>query len=317
MPQELVQNLIKGDKRVAAKLITLAEDRSPKINQIIKEINPYTGKAHIIGITGFAGVGKSCLVSQLIGEYRRRGKKVSVIAVDPNSPFTGGAILGDRIRMQSHTLDPKVFIRSMGTRGSLGGLAKATKDAIKILDAYGSDIIIVETAGVGQAEVDIIHHSHTTVVILMPGMGDEIQAIKAGITEIGDIYVINKADKEGAEETLMELREALKLSPKKREWIPPIVKTIAIKGVGIAELADKIDEHFKYLHESGEISERLRRITEAEIRDIIKEMIENKYNDKLDNPKIRKLIELTSNRELTPYDAALKILQRLCLEEVL
>ncbi len=243
----LVERLRAGDVRALARAISTVENRTAEAVPLLKELFPYTGKARIIGLTGSPGAGKSTLVDHLAREYRKRGQTVGVIAIDPTSPYTGGAILGDRIRMQSNQMDPGVYIRSMATRGSLGGLARATADVTTVLDASGRDIILIETVGVGQDEVDIVRLADVTVVILVPGMGDDVQTIKAGIMEIADIFVINKSDREGAERVEREIRALQSISTRADTWVPPVVKTIATEGKGIAELAAAIDNYEAYL----------------------------------------------------------------------
>ncbi|MCW3985453.1 MAG: methylmalonyl Co-A mutase-associated GTPase MeaB [Candidatus Bathyarchaeota archaeon] len=268
--QHLVDAVLKGDRRTVARVITLIENNTLEAKKIVSLLYPHTGKARIIGMTGPGGAGKSTLVEKLVRELRQRGKTVGVVAVDPTSPFSGGAFLGDRIRMQDLSTDQGVFIRSMATRNNPGALAKATKDAVHVLDAAGKNVIIVETAGAGQSEVDIIKVAQTVVVVLTPGFGDEIQAIKAGIMEIGDIFVINKADRENANKAVTDIQTMLELGNKRGKWTPAIIKTIAITGEGTAQLLDKIDEHREYL-EKGEADLRQKRIVETELVDAIRQ----------------------------------------------
>ena len=243
----LVDRLRSGDARALARAITTVENRAPGWSDLLKALFPFTGKARIIGLTGAPGAGKSTLVDQLARHYRKDNQAVGIIAVDPTSPYTGGAILGDRIRMQDHYGDPGIYIRSMATRGSLGGLASTTVDAATVLDASGRDLIMIETVGVGQDEVDIVRLADVTVVILVPGMGDDVQTIKAGIMEIADIFVVNKSDHEGAERVEREIRSMQSLATRDDRWMPPIVKTVATDGVGIKELAEAIADYEAYL----------------------------------------------------------------------
>jgi LAO/AO transport system kinase len=245
--QSLIDALRAGDTRALARAISAVENRAPGSHELLKALFHHTGKARIIGLTGAPGAGKSTLVDQLAHHYRSQQKTVGIIAVDPTSPYSGGAILGDRIRMQRHFSDPGIYIRSMATRGSLGGLARATADVSTVLDASGRDLILIETVGVGQDEVDIVRLADITVVILVPGMGDDVQTIKAGIMEIADIFVINKSDRDGAENVEREIRAMQSLSARSDRWTPPIVKTIASEGKGIGELAIAIAHYEDYL----------------------------------------------------------------------
>jgi LAO/AO transport system kinase len=245
----LIDSLRSGDARALARAISTVENRAPGWSDLLKGLFPHTGKARVIGLTGAPGSGKSTLVNQLAKHYRKENHTVGIIAVDPTSPYTGGAILGDRIRMQDHYGDPGIYIRSMATRGSLGGLARATADAATVLDASGRDLVMIETVGVGQDEVDIVRLADVTIVILVPGMGDDVQTIKAGIMEIADIFVINKSDREGAERVEREIRAMQSLATRTRNdrWTPPIVKTVATEGVGTKELAEAIADYEAYL----------------------------------------------------------------------
>ena len=256
--EEIIEGVRSGTTRALARAVTLVERDDPAADRLLAEIYPQTGRARVIGITGSPGAGKSTLVDALARHYRKEGKKVGIIAVDPTSPFTGGAILGDRIRMQGLYTDPGVFIRSMATRGFLGGIARATTDVVDLLDAAGFDLVVVETVGVGQGEVEVIRTVQTNVVVLVPGMGDDIQAIKAGIMEIGDIFAVNKADRPGADRTVTEIMMMMSLVEEHGDWISPVVKTTASLEKGITELADALEKHREYLVTSGEIVRRNR-----------------------------------------------------------
>ena len=254
--QPWIERLRSGDPRALARAISTVENRGPESADLLKALFPHSGKARILGMTGAPGAGKSTLVDQLAKLYRREGKTLGIIAVDPTSPYTGGAILGDRIRMQDHHADPGIYIRSMATRGSLGGLARTTADVATVLDASGRDLILIETVGVGQDEVDIVRLADITVVILVPGMGDDVQTIKAGIMEIADIFVINKSDREGAERVEREVRAMQSLAMRTDHWSPPIVKTVASEGKGIEELAAAIANYEAYLKKENLVLKR-------------------------------------------------------------
>jgi LAO/AO transport system kinase len=249
--QKWTEQLRSGDVRALARVISVVENRSPGWSELLKTLFPHSGKARVLGLTGPPGAGKSTLVDQLARFYRRKNRTVGIIAVDPTSPYTGGAILGDRIRMQEHFADPGIYIRSMATRGSLGGLARTTADVTTVLDASGRDLIMIETVGVGQDEVDIVRLADVTVLILVPGMGDDVQTIKAGIMEIADIFVINKSDREGAEHVEREIRSLQSLATRQDGWTPPIVKTVASQGIGIEELASAISDYEAYLQQEN------------------------------------------------------------------
>jgi LAO/AO transport system kinase len=247
----IADQLRSGDPRALARAISVVENRQPGCSELLKELFPHTGRALVLGLTGAPGAGKSTLVDQLAKHYRKESRTVGIIAVDPTSPYTGGAILGDRIRMQDHHADPGIFIRSMATRGSLGGLARTTADVATVLDAAGRDLIMIETVGVGQDEVDIVRLAEITVVILVPGMGDDVQTIKAGIMEIADIFVINKSDRDGAERVEREILSMQSLAIRKDGWTPPIVKTVASEGAGTADLAEAISGYEAYLKKAN------------------------------------------------------------------
>jgi LAO/AO transport system kinase len=306
---ELVDKLLKKDKRACARLITLIENEDPAAKIALKKLYPHTGNAHIIGVTGPPGAGKSTLVDKLTQYYRDNEKTVGIIAIDPSSPFTGGALLGDRIRMQDRTTDPGVFIRSMGTRGYMGGLAMATKDAIKVLDAFGKDVIIVETVGTGQDEIDIIRAADTILVVTMPSLGDDIQAIKAGILEIGDIFVVNKADLDYADKAVMELEVMLDLN-KEKEWRPPVVKTVANTGEGIPTLADAVNAHITYLKEEGLLEKKRKMRVEMELLEVLNRCITKKIlKETQKNHNFDTLVTRIAQHEMDCYTAAEKLLE--------
>ena len=298
-----------GDVRTVARLIRDIDDGMPEVRGAPKESYPYTGKAYVVGITGAPGVGKSTLVDQMLSHLRKQNKTVGVLAVDPTSPFSGGAILGDRVRMQRHSMDEGVFIRSMATRGHFGGLTQSTRSAIDVLDAMGKDYVLVETVGVGQDEVDVVKSAHTTVIVVVPGMGDDIQAIKAGILEVGDIFVINKEDREGADKTLNDLRLMIETGHNKYEggrWKPTILKAQAVFDKGVAELLEEIEKHRSYLNKAfGGLQIRKRR---ENVRDELFEMIKNRLveevlNDLTETGQFDKAVESIVEGNVDPYTA--------------
>jgi LAO/AO transport system kinase len=310
--QEIAQGVLKGDRRSIAKAITIIENGTPEAQELIATVFPHTGKAHIIGLTGAGGAGKSTLIEKIIREYREKGKTVGVIAVDPTSPFTGGAFLGDRIRMQELSTDEGVYIRSMATRNYAGGVSKATRDSAKILDAAGKDIVIVETAGAGQSEVEIVNVAQTIVVMHAPGLGDEIQAIKAGIMEIADIFVVNKADRENANKTTIDIQAMLQMSNKKDGWKPPVLKTVALTGEGVPELIEKIEEHRCFLETDTEHRQNLLKTkAEAELIEAIKEKVSRTLVDQLKREgKLDKLLSEIVEKKTDPASAAEKLLRK-------
>ncbi len=276
-PKEWAEKIIEGDVRAASRLMRDIDDRMPWVSDVMKELYPHTGRAYIIGVTGSPGVGKSTLVDSLIEVFRKKGHSIGVVVIDPTSPFTGGAILGDRIRMQRHSTDSGVFIRSLATRGSMGGLSRSTSDILRVMDAMGKDIILLETVGVGQDEVDVVNTAHTSMIIMIPGLGDDIQAIKAGILEIGDIFVINKCEREGAERMEREIMMMLELGAKRKDgWVPKIVKTEAIKGKGIKELVEAIEEHRTFREDPEHKRKFLQKALRIELLNNLKDQISNR-----------------------------------------
>ena len=311
---EVAEKIIKGDIRSVARLIREIDDGLPEVREILKELYPHTGKAYVLGITGALGVGKSTLVDAVVGNMRERGETVGVLAVDPTSPFSGGAILGDRVRMQRHSTDPGVFIRSLATRGQFGGLTQSTRYAIDVLDAMGKDFIIVETVGVGQDEVDIVKEADTTVILVVPGMGDDIQAIKAGILEVGDIFVINKSDHQGADKTENDLRAMLALGSRKdREigWKPSILKTEALSNIGISELIAEIDKHAEYLRKIsiGEGNAKKKERLRVLLRDMVTNRLMETFSKQLmQDVHFEEAVESIYLGETDPYTACDKLL---------
>ena len=327
----LTQSILDGNRLALARLLTQAENDSPEGRADLADLFPHTGKAHLIGVTGAPGTGKSSLVNQLALFYRRNDlsrKKVAIVAVDPSSPFTGGAVLGDRVRMRDLSGDEGVFIRSMATRGSLGGIAQKTASLVQVFDAAGYEIIIIETVGAGQSEVDVARLAHTTLVVEAPGLGDEIQAIKAGILEIADILVINKADRPGVENTERALRSTLELAhPTKRVfrhhgtdmsisapttdptmWIPPVLKTIATEGKGIDELVAAIAKHAEHLRQSGDWAARDRARLGSEMEALLQEALMDRFHENVQPQKYREMVEKVLNRNISPYEAVTSLL---------
>lgn len=308
-----VNKLISGDKRTAAKLITLIENDGEGKTELLSQIYPHTGAAHVIGITGSPGAGKSSLTDELIGQARRQDMKVGVIAVDPTSPISGGALLGDRIRMQEHALDRNVFIRSMGTRGCLGGLARATNDVVKVLDAYGCQVILIETVGVGQSELDIMHYADTTLVVLNPGGGDQIQTIKAGIMEIADIFVINKSDLGGTKRMVTDIEQMLDMSPRFQSgWVPPVMVTSTLTKEGLEELWLSIREHFHSLRQNDVLNDHLRSRANMELMDLVEEELRKSVMDYFNcNDNVHHVLKDLTDRKTDPYTAARSIVKQI------
>ncbi|MFV0534588.1 MAG: methylmalonyl Co-A mutase-associated GTPase MeaB [Cumulibacter sp.] len=304
---ELVERAREGNARAVARLISLVEDASPKLREVAAELAPHTGCATIVGLTGSPGVGKSTSTSALVRAYRKQGKRVGVLAIDPSSPFSGGALLGDRIRMQDHATDPGVFIRSMSSRGHLGGLAWATPQALRVLDGTGFDVVLIETVGVGQAEVEIASTADTTLVLLAPGMGDGIQAAKAGILEIADAFVVNKADRDGADNVVRDLRNMLGLGGRHSEagaWRPSIVKTIAEKEEGVEDVVEAIENHRAWMVDKGVLTERRIARASGEILAISMTTLRERMGDLSGRASLRKLAEQVAAGESDPYLAS-------------
>jgi LAO/AO transport system kinase len=297
---------LSGDTRALARLLSLVEDGSPRAREVIKDLLPRTGHARIIGLTGAPGVGKSTMTAALVGAFRAAGRRIAVLAVDPTSPFTGGALLGDRIRMQEHATDEAVFIRSMASRGHLGGLAAATPQAIRVLDAAGFELIIIETVGVGQAEVAIASLADTVAVLLAPGMGDAIQAAKAGILEVADLFIVNKADKPDAQQVVRDLRNMLALGANDKGWKPPIITTTATTGEGLAEVVTQLDAHRDWLTASGELTRR----RHARAREEITALAYAALRDRVRASGVDELAARVADGTLDPFQAAEDILAR-------
>ncbi|MEO0025611.1 MAG: methylmalonyl Co-A mutase-associated GTPase MeaB [candidate division WOR-3 bacterium] len=302
--EELLGRFAQGDRRACGQVISLVEDEAAEAKPILNKLYPLMGRAYRVGVTGPPGAGKSTLVEKLARQLRQNNYRVGIVAVDPSSPFSGGAVLGDRVRMAALFTDPGVYIRSMATRGSLGGLARRTREVCDILDAFGCDYILIETVGVGQMELDIAEAADSTVVVLVPESGDSIQALKAGLMEIGEIFCVNKCDREGADRMVLEIQTMLELRPKNESWIPPVVKTAAISGLGIDELYEKISAHRRYLETSSILEERRRRAVRAEIERRLSEKLQS-WLWRRDGFKeqVDELVEAVMSRQVSPYEA--------------
>ncbi|MFK4088984.1 methylmalonyl Co-A mutase-associated GTPase MeaB [Kribbella sp. NPDC020789] len=302
---ELVDRAREGDSRAVARLISLVEDESPLLREVMAALSPYAGHAHIVGITGSPGVGKSTSTSALVTAYRGTGKRVAVLAVDPSSPFSGGALLGDRVRMQDHALDKGVYIRSMASRGHLGGLSWSTPQALRVLDAAGFDVIFVETVGVGQSEVEIAGMADTTIVLLAPGMGDGIQAAKAGILEVGDLYVVNKADRDGVQNVTRDLRHMLALAERPEgAWAPPILKTVASRNEGVDEVVTAIEDRLTWMRGNGVLGERRRSRARDEIEAIAMTALRARFAHLHGDARLDVLAAKVAEGNTDPYSAA-------------
>ena len=308
--QSWIERLRSGDPRALARAISSVENRSPESAELLKAVFPHSGKARILGLTGAPGAGKSTLVDQLAKHYRREGKTLGIIAVDPTSPYTGGAILGDRIRMQDHYADPGIYIRSMATRGSLGGLARTTADVATVLDASGRDLILIETVGVGQDEVDIVRLADITVVILVPGMGDDVQTIKAGIMEIADIFVINKSDREGAERVEREVRVMQSLASRHDGWTPPIVKTVASEGKGVDELAAAVAGYEAYLKRENLALKRNIHNWQERLVEMLRDAMLERARSELGNGRAEQYAAEVAQHKRDPYSLVEEIVRK-------
>jgi len=313
--QSLVDQLRTGDPRALARAISAVENRTPGWSELLKALFPHSGHARILGLTGPPGAGKSTLVDQLARHYRKQKHTVGIIAVDPTSPYTGGAILGDRIRMQEHFSDPGIYIRSMATRGSLGGLARTTADVATVLDAAGRDLIMIETVGVGQDEVDIVRLADITVVILVPGMGDDVQTIKAGIMEIADIFVINKSDREGAERVEREIRALQSLAVRGDNWTPPIVKTVASEGAGIDELAAAISDYEVYLQKENLILQKKAQNWQDRLLEMLRDALLERAREQLGNGAVAGYAAEIAEHKRDPYALVEEIVGKLAKTE--
>ncbi len=305
----LVEGVLAGDRRSMARAISMVEDGDPGLEELSRELFPRAGRAATVGLTGSPGVGKSSLAACLVGAARDRGQTVAVLAIDPTSPFSGGALLGDRLRMQAHATDPGVFIRSMATRGHLGGMALAAPEAIRILDASGKDLVVVETVGVGQAEVEVATATDTTLVVVSPGWGDAVQVAKAGILEIADVFVVNKADREGADEAVRDLNLMIRMGPE-TDWTPPVVRTSAATGEGVDELWDAIERHRAHQETTGTLARKRHRRVLEEVEGMVAERLRARAAAALDGPEGADLAAGLTARRIDPYAAAAALAER-------
>lgn len=301
--EEVVSGVLEGDRRATARAISMVEDGADDLPKLIEGLFAKTGNAYSVGLTGSPGVGKSSLAAELVKEVRSRDRSVAVLAIDPTSPFTGGALLGDRLRMQTHATDPEVFIRSMATRGHLGGLALAAPEAVRVLDASGADIILIETVGVGQAEVEVATAADTTLVVVAPGWGDAVQASKAGILEIADVFVVNKADRDGASEAVRDLEIMLKMGPE-LEWVPPVIRTSTVNDEGVDELWEAIESHRKHLEAAGELERKRRARLLREVEEMVSVRLRDRAASMLEQGAMEELADDLVARRVDPYRAA-------------
>jgi len=306
---DLLARAREGDKRALARVLSAVENDEPRAADILRELYPKTGRARIVGVTGPPGGGKSTLVNRLAGAYREQGERVAIVAVDPSSPFSGGALLGDRIRMQERALDEGLFIRSMASRGHAGGLARTTARVVNVLDAIGYSVVLVETVGVGQEEVDVVRVVDTVCLVTVPGLGDDIQAIKAGVLEIADILVVNKADRQGADETARDLAQMLTLGRLRTEWKPPIIRTVAATGDGLPELASAIAKHSAWAGESGERQRRRQDAARTEVEGLLRDALVRRLRDRVGEDRVARAVARVADRAIDPYAAVDELLR--------
>jgi LAO/AO transport system kinase len=305
----LVAKAHEGDTHAIARLLSVVENEEPGAAEALRELYPLTGKARVIGVTGPPGGGKSTLVNRLAGAYREEKERVAVVAVDPSSPFSGGALLGDRIRMSDRFLDEGLFIRSMASRGHSGGLARTTSRVVNVLDAIGYGVVLVETVGVGQEEVEVIRVVDTVVLVTVPGLGDDIQAIKAGVLEIADVLVVNKADRPGADETARDLAQMLTLGKMRTSWKPPIIRTVATTGENVPQLVDAIEKHHVWSAENGERDRRRRDAARAEVEDLLRESLIRRLRDRVGEDRVDRMVARVAERTIDPYAAVEELLK--------